>query len=256
MNVVYENKSEPIIVMTSNRLSSLPHMHKEIEIIYVENGFSKAHADQERSDINSGDIFVCFPNQVHFYEKAATGKYFVLIISPKVFFGIKELIYSNVPEKNSFVADDILKKHIKDLTRCKEVNDLPGCVGHSNLIISKILSEITLKPTIKSADGTLRDIMEYCETHYTEDISLSAVASNTHLSKCYISHLFGSKLSIGFSDYINILRINAACELLTETNKKIADISVDVGYGTIRSFNRAFLKVMGTTPQDYRSGLI
>ena len=105
MNVVYEKKDKPIILMQTSRLSPLPHMHKEVEIIYVKKGYAVAHADRESRVIESGDVFISFPNQVHFYEKSETGKYDVIIISPKVFYGIKDTIYSNVPVKNAFCAN-------------------------------------------------------------------------------------------------------------------------------------------------------
>ena len=193
---------------------------------------------------------------MHFYEKSTVGKYYVIIISPKVFYGIKELLYSNIPVKNTFTASKALKDYLKDFITRTTMADVSGSAGYINLVMSEILSELKLTPNIKSADGTLREIMEYCENHFHEEISLSSVAEGTHLSRCYISHLFGKKLSISFTDYINILRINSACELLMETDKKISDISEDVGFGTIRSFNRAFIKIMGQTPQNYRSGLI
>lgn len=255
MNIVYENKSEPMEFIQSTRLSSLPHMHKEVEIVYVEEGLSTAHADREYVQIKTGEIFISFPNQVHFYEKTANGKYKVLIVSPKVFFGISELVYSNIPQKSVIVANNELKKLFKSFTKSKSEGNLTACVGYTNLIMSEILSKIDLKPTIKSSDGTLREIMEFCEKHFSEDISLDTVAHGTHLSRCYISHLFGGKLNLSFTDYISILRINTACELLSETDKKIADISGEVGFGTIRSFNRTFHKVMGMTPQNYRNSI-
>lgn len=256
MNVLYEKKDKPIILMQTQRVSPLPHMHKEVEIVYVKKGSATAHADNECQEISNGDIFVSFPNQVHFYEKSTVGKYYVIIISPKVFYGIKELLYSNIPTKNTFAANKILKDYLKQFIARTTMADVSGSAGYINLVMSEILSNIELTPNIKSADGTLREIMDYCENHFYEEISLSSVAEGTHLSRCYISHLFGEKLSISFTDYINILRVNAACELLAETDKKISDISEDVGYGTIRSFNRAFVKIMGQSPQNYRSGLI
>ena len=94
--------------------------------------------------------------------------------------------------------------------------------------------------------------MSFCSAHFAEDISLEYLADSLHLSRCYISHLFSRNLNIGFSEYINMLRVSAACELLLETRGRIADISEEVGFGSIRSFNRAFLKIMGRTPKEYR----
>ena len=50
-----------------------------------------------------------------------------------------------------------------------------------------------------------------------------------------------------------MLRIDKACDLLEETDKKTADISEDVGFGSIRTFNRAFLQISGITPLKYRN---
>ncbi len=219
VNILYENKSESIILMKTKKLSSLPHMHKEIEIIYVRKGASKTHADQIISEIGKGDIFISFPNQVDFYEKSIEGDYYVIIISPKVFFGIKDLIDTNIPTENTFNADKKLCDLFESFATSKAQNNTSKCVGYINLIFAEILNKIQLSPLVTSSEGTLREIINFCETHYAEEISLSVVAKHTHLSPCYISHLFGSKLSIGFSDYINILRANAACELFTQTSK-------------------------------------
>ena len=79
------------------------------------------------------------------------------------------------------------------------------------------------------------------------------MAEDLHMSKYHISHLFSEKLNISFSTYISIIRIDAACELLEETDKKTSDISEEVGFGSIRSFNRAFMHLTGTSPLQYRS---
>ena len=50
-----------------------------------------------------------------------------------------------------------------------------------------------------------------------------------------------------------MLRVNKACSLLDETDKKVIDISEEVGFGSLRSLNRSFLEIMGTTPIKYRN---
>jgi AraC-like DNA-binding protein len=63
----------------------------------------------------------------------------------------------------------------------------------------------------------------------------------------------GSKLQIGFNDYINSLRVSNACKYLVKSEKSITEISEIVGFNTLRTFNRAFVKQMGTTPSKYRN---
>ena len=62
-----------------------------------------------------------------------------------------------------------------------------------------------------------------------------------------------NKLHIGFNDYINSLRVSNACKHLLKTDLSITEISEIVGFNTLRTFNRAFVKQMGITPSDYRT---
>ncbi|MGO1502014.1 MAG: helix-turn-helix domain-containing protein, partial [Marinobacter sp.] len=56
-----------------------------------------------------------------------------------------------------------------------------------------------------------------------------------------------------FNDYINQLRIaEASKRLINAPDEPILNISLDVGYRTLSSFNRAFRDIMDTTPTAYR----
>jgi YesN/AraC family two-component response regulator len=81
---------------------------------------------------------------------------------------------------------------------------------------------------------------------------LQTIADELHISRYYISHLFGQRLHIGFSDYINSLRVRSAAEMLKSGNKTITEIAYAVGYNSVRTFDRCFLKVRGMTPKEYR----
>ncbi|MNI88550.1 HTH-type transcriptional regulator YesS [compost metagenome] len=55
-----------------------------------------------------------------------------------------------------------------------------------------------------------------------------------------------------FVDYLSLLRIRHARQLLEETNASIQDTAMKVGYTHALSFIRMFKKVMNVTPGDYR----
>ena len=67
-------------------------------------------------------------------------------------------------------------------------------------------------------------------------------------NESYISHLFSDTLHTTLTDYITALRVNDAVELLTNTDWTIGRIAEELGFGSVRSFNRAFLKRMGMPP--------
>ena len=55
-----------------------------------------------------------------------------------------------------------------------------------------------------------------------------------------------------FSDYVNDFRIGNACYMLTETDKTISQIALEVGFENLTYFNRVFLKKKICTPKQYR----
>ena len=98
----------------------------------------------------------------------------------------------------------------------------------------------------------MRAVIQYCARNFTKDLSLSILEVELHLSKYYISHLFGDKLGVRFNDYINSLRISESCRLLRTSDMSITEISSASGFGTLRTFNRAFIKQMGMSPSEYK----
>ena len=256
MNATYEHKTDPISIQRQSlRLGELPHLHKEMEIIYVEKGRAVAFADQVSYRIEEGDFFVSFPNQIHYYLDSQLGAYDVLIVNCNIFFGIKELLNNHIPENNvlHLKKDDPIAELVRQIVALPPDGDISAYVGYFNLMISQMLPQLKLKGIAQSDNSTLQSILEFCTKHYSEDISLEYVAEGLHLSRCYISHLFNRKISLGFNDYINMLRVQDACAQLLETDKKIADISEEVGFGSIRSFNRAFKNITSQTPLEYRA---
>lgn len=251
----YEYKSQPVQVQKqSSNLTYLPHLHKEIELVYVEKGSTVCFADEKMCTVEEGNLFISFPDQIHYYKKGENSLFRVFIITPDLFYGKSDLFYGSVPENNCILLDedDPAKEYIRKITQVSGSNALTEYVGWFNLLMARIIPRLKLTSAMSSDHSTLRSVLTFCAGHYTEDLSLDYVANSLHLSRCYISHLFSQKLSLGFNDYVNTLRIREACYLLLNTDTKIADISEEVGFGSIRTFNRAFQKTIGKTPAEYR----
>lgn len=255
MDIVYENKVLTMQYMLSNELSPSAHLHKELEVVYVRRGKSVAYADKNSYLLNAGDMFITFSNQVHYYHTAEKGEYMILIFAPDIIYGYSAEISKSVPDKNYFSS--IESAELKELfdkiyTADGEYKNL-NISGNINVMMSLILPRLTLKTVNAENNSAFYNVIDFCTHNFKDDITLDLVAEKLHLSKYYISHLINKRLKQNFNEYINNLRIAEACNLLRESDTKIADISEDVGFGTIRSFNRAFKLVMGISPAEYRS---
>ena len=53
-------------------------------------------------------------------------------------------------------------------------------------------------------------------------------------------------------EYVNLVRIQAACELLKKTNDSMEDVAQTVGFETTSTFNRNFKRIIGSSPYQWK----
>ncbi len=256
MDITYENKTSAISFSLDKTLANNIHIHKELEIIYVKHGKAVAYADKNSYLLNEGDLFFTFPNQIHYYQTLKSGEFGVLIFSPSIIYGEGKEISKSIPNTNYIPSENNEIANI--IARISNANGKYRYLalnGYINTLMSIILPKLTLKTITGEKNSAFYSIIDFCSRNFRDNITLDYVAESLHLSKYYISHLINKRLNQNFSEYVNNLRISEACNLLKETDAKIADISEDVGFGTIRSFNRSFKQTMGVSPAEYRSDI-
>lgn len=95
-------------------------------------------------------------------------------------------------------------------------------------------------------------VMDILNTRYSQDLSLAYLSQLLTMSPAYLSVFIKEKTGANFSDHLNEIRIRKAKELLVVTEMSIQDISMQVGYANITSFNRMFKKQIGISPGEYR----
>lgn len=102
-----------------------------------------------------------------------------------------------------------------------------------------------------SAEDIFEAIVDYVDRHYREpDFSLTDLASVFSYTKKYLSFLFKKHMQIGFSNYLNNLRIQYANELIEKGNESITEIAFACGYRDYSYFARVFKKRTGKTPTE------
>lgn len=92
---------------------------------------------------------------------------------------------------------------------------------------------------------------EYLEAHYAEEISLEDVAEQVNISPQYFSKLIKKNTGFNFIDWLSMLRVKKAKELLTNSNYTVKEVCFMVGYKDPNYFSRIFKKRMGITPSEF-----
>ncbi len=92
---------------------------------------------------------------------------------------------------------------------------------------------------------------EYLEAHYAEEISLENIAEQVNISPQYFSKLIKKSTGFNFIDWLSMLRVKKAKELLTNSNYTVKEVCFMVGYKDPNYFSRIFKKRIGITPSEY-----
>ena len=130
----------------------------------------------------------------------------------------------------------------------------PGTAQQKNLIYEKAmkLSALIEGQEMKSSSKIILSAVKYINDHYNENISLTDVANAIHISKNYLCDLFKKEMNVTFIDYVTNLRIEKAKYLLSHSDKKMYEISEEVGYNDYAYFSQIFKRHTGTTLSAYR----
>ena len=96
-------------------------------------------------------------------------------------------------------------------------------------------------------------VEEYIRKNLHADLSLTALSNVAHLHPSYLSRLFKEATGQNLNRYILDLRMQLAQRLLRGSHEKIQSIAQKTGYITPQTFNRAFKKYTGFTPNEYRA---
>jgi two-component system response regulator YesN len=95
------------------------------------------------------------------------------------------------------------------------------------------------------------NVKKYIREHVAEKLTLNKVAEVFNISPNYLSVLFSKYNDVGFTDYINQCKIDAAKKMLSDGDYKIYEISDIFGFESAFYFSRVFKKVTGVSPRDY-----
>jgi len=95
----------------------------------------------------------------------------------------------------------------------------------------------------------------YIDAHYGEpDLSLEQVAGAVEVSPGYLSRLLKHETGFSFVDYLTRVRINKAVQIMSDPAVKVYEVAEAVGYQSQHYFSRAFKRVFGRPPVEYRKG--
>lgn len=252
------------------------HWHNEFEIDYILRGSGEFICGDDKFAAREGDLVILPPNMLHaaYPNEACDLVYDAFVFHPAMLgMGsndrctaecIYPLINGNIriqiPIRPGADTYPEFMKSADLIFSCAKANQpKQDLLLKSELLRLFWLLEmsddvISRQGTEQSYSERIRPVLEYMSANFHEDLSIDQLAGLLHLSKSYFMSSFKNAVGVSAIEHLTQLRINAACEALSETDKMISDISLDCGYTNLSNFNRQFKKIVGCTPYEYRNG--
>ncbi len=254
--ILYENKCDTFYAERRTMFTTEPHLHHHIEVLYLVEGELQVTVGDTVYRAGAGDVVFVFPNQIHSFEDLAPIRGHILITSPDDYPELVNIFKSNLPHSPILHPDSeeicALFESISHYTETKPPHCRAIMRGYSLVLLSLLLPILELHPQNTLNLSLAQRVLLYCDEHYTEPLNLELLSRRFGVSRFYISHVFSDKVKINFNNYIHMLRIQAAKQLLQHEVRAVTEIAYLVGYNNIRSFNRRFCAVTGYTPTEYR----
>ncbi|MBP1208327.1 AraC-like DNA-binding protein [Duganella sp. 1411] len=94
--------------------------------------------------------------------------------------------------------------------------------------------------------------VDFIVQNFSSQFSMSDLARQLGMSERMFTRFFRTATGNSFTDFVNRLRVNKACQLLMETERYVTNICYDAGFNNVANFNRRFLELKGMTPKEFR----
>ncbi len=101
-------------------------------------------------------------------------------------------------------------------------------------------------------DHRIRRALEVMKRDYRSCLTAAHLAGAVGLSRSRFEHLFAAETGRGFKPALRHIRLSESCILLAESNLSIKEIADRVGFRSAPAFSRAFEKLYGEPPSQWR----
>ncbi len=203
----------------------------------------------------------------HLNEKLTLNKLSV------IFFMSESSISKYLEEVTGFMFNDLLR-HMRiskalnllvytDLN-IEEIAHLVGFVdgAHISNLCSKHLKMSPNKYREKYKDmyqifnekeqQLVSDVIKYIYDNYTKELTINDVTEKFDITDTKLNKILMAYSGKRFIEFLNALKIDKACEMLLTTDKSVIDISFELGFNTVKTFNNNFSKLKNMSPTDFR----
>ena len=259
-----------------NRYFNTVHWHPYVEVIFSLCDGNRATISFIPYQLNRNDIAVIYSGELHAVQSVEKDSC-LIVQFPMALLAVMGELNSILPRLSGFncIRYDVNDPETVQMAGCAE-KIMEHHFGEEPfrevLIYADLLNLFALigGRCIRCGNGThtsggsadranLKLMTEAClfiSENCMTPLSLNDVALRVGVSRSHFAHLFKDYTNMTFVDFLTMERVKLAETLFMNPGLRITDIAFESGFSSISSFNRAFKKIKGCSPTEFRSTMI
>lgn len=249
------------------------HFHPEFELTLILKSEGKRFVGNQVADFKEGDLVLLGANVPHCWKNEGIGNEnsarSIVVQFKEDFLGegffknaetqpirslldkAKSGILISGKTRDRVAREMIFLQTVPPFQKLLGLLDLLNTIATSNDF--QIIDNQPDKYDLSAIDlDRINKIYAYVIEHYTQDIHLETAAHLTNMTETAFCRYFKKITKKTFLDLVTEFRIKHACNLLNSTDKQVAEVCFESGFGNISHFNKQFKVVTGYSPLNYR----
>lgn len=251
MSLFYEEK-ERAAVKERVRLDFPLHLHRALEMLWLQEGESLLLVDGKEVPLRSGDLAMIFPDRIHGYRDSRGIRGILFILPLTVLSPFREALTREVPLSPVLHPGEWEGDGLPDLMRLaladSEKQEEAVMTGLYRAIVGKALRLMPRKEEKGGEGDAVRDALRLIHRDLSANLSRRDLARAVGVSESTLSHQFSRTLHTTLPRYVSRRRLEEARRLLEETDLTVTQAALRAGFGSLRSFNRAWREQYGASP--------
>lgn len=258
MKLFYEIRSQRLFVGNICEEPFPLHVHAVVEIVHMLEGSIRLTVGDQAYTLHPGDTIAIFPSVVHSYDDVPRdAKGLCMIFVPDTIAEFAGTFRTMRPVDPFLPAEKLDSGMIEALEKLQALSmeeNSPFLKCNLHVFLAHFLSLLKLSTLDNQLPTNLaQQVVQYVADHFDKPLTLESMSTALGVSRSHLSHLFSEQLNINFRKYINIMRVDQACTMLSETDMTVTEICYACGYNNPRTFHRAFIDECGVQPGEYRA---
>ena len=114
-------------------------------------------------------------------------------------------------------------------------------------------SDKNLRAISRSNLLLINDALDYINGNYMDSgLRIEMLAERCSLSETHFRRVFKEQTNMTPGEYVNLVRIQHACEIMRKSSMSMDEVSNSVGFESTTSFTRNFKKLLNITPYQWK----